>query len=130
MEIFDLAAKLGQALKKDERLIALEQAKKAYESDADLRRAMNEYEVQQKVLAGEITKGAERDLHLVDMVQSRIDALYKEINGNPAFVELDRAQTEVNNLMARVNAAITYEITGELPGTGCTHDCSTCGGCK
>ena len=27
------------------------------------------------------------------------------------------AQKSVNDLMARVNAAITYEITGELPGT-------------
>lgn len=130
MEIFDLAAKLGQALKQDERLIALEQAKKAYEEDAALRRDMTEYEVQQKVLAEEITKGEGRDLQLVDMVQARIDALYKQINENPAFVSLDRAQTAVNDLMARVNAAITYEITGELPGTGCTHDCSTCGGCR
>ncbi|MBO4308942.1 MAG: YlbF family regulator [Clostridia bacterium] len=130
MEIFDLAAKLGQALKKDERLIALEQAKKAYEEDAALRRDMTEYEVQQKVLAEEITKGEGRDLQLVDMVQARIDALYKQINENPAFSALDRAQTAVNDLMARVNAAITYEITGELPGAGCTHDCSTCGGCR
>ncbi|MBQ3639065.1 MAG: YlbF family regulator [Clostridia bacterium] len=130
MEIFDLAAKLGQALKKEERLIALEQAKKAYEEDAALRRDMTEYEVQQKVLAEEITKGEGRDLQLVDMVQARIDALYKQINENPAFSALDRAQTAVNDLMARVNAAITYEITGELPGAGCTHDCSTCGGCR
>lgn len=130
MEIFDLAAKLGQALKQDERLIALEKAKQAYEADPDLRRAMTEYEVQQKVLAEEITKGEARDLHLVDMVQNRIDELYRQINGNPAFVELDRAQTAVNDLMARVNAAITYEITGELPGSGCTHDCKTCGGCR
>lgn len=130
MEIFDLAAKLGQALKADDRLTALEAAKKAYENDPALRRDMTEYEVQQKVLSEEITKGEQRDLHLVEMIQHRIDELYKQINENPVFVELDRAQTAVNDLMARVNAAITYEITGELPGTGCTHDCSTCSGCR
>ncbi len=130
MEIFDLAAKLGQALKADDRLTALEKAKKAYEEDAVLRRDMTEYEVQQKVLSQEITKGEERDLHLVEMIQNRIDELYRKINENSAFKELDRAQTAVNDLMARVNAAITYEITGELPGAGCTHDCSTCGGCR
>ena len=128
MEIFDLAAKLGQALKADERLSALEKAKQAYAEDADLKRDMTEYEVQQKLLAEEITKEP-RDLHFVETVQHRIDELYEAIRQNPAFVELDRAQTAVNDLMARVNAAITYEITGELPGTGCTHDCSTCGGC-
>ena len=130
MEIFDLAAKLGQALKADDRLIALDKAKKAYEKDPALRRDMTEYEVQQKVLSEEITKGEQRDLHLVEMIQHRIDELYTQINENPVFVELDRAQTAVNDLMARVNAAITYEITGELPGTGCTHDCSTCSGCR
>ena len=129
MEIFDLAAKLGQALKADERLVALEKAKKAYESDPALRRDMTEYEVQQKILSQEITKGEERDLHLVEMIQNRIDELFKQINANPVFTELDRAQTAVNELMARVNDAITYEITGELPGTGCPHDCNTCGGC-
>ena len=108
----------------------METAKKAYENDPALRRDMTEYEVQQKVLSEEITKGEQRDLHLVEMIQHRIDELYKQINENPVFVELDRAQTAVNDLMARVNAAITYEITGELPGTGCTHDCSTCSGCR
>lgn len=129
MEIFDLAAKLGQALKSDDRLAALEKAKQAYAGNADLKRDMTEYEVQQKLLAEEITKEP-RDLHFVEAVQHRIDELYEAIRQNPAFVELDRAQTAVNDLMARVNAAITYEITGELPGTGCTHDCSTCKGCR
>ena len=129
MEIFDLAAKLGQALKADERLIALERAKEAYENDPDLRRDRTEYEVLQKILSGEITK-EDRDLHLVDTVQVRIDELYAKIRENPAYAELERAQTAVNDLMARVNAAITYEITGELPGADCTHDCSTCGGCR
>ena len=130
MEIFDLAAKLGQALKQDERLIALEQAKRNYENDPALRRDLTEYDVQQKLLAQEIAKGdGERDLHLVETVQARIDALYRSIGGNPAYQALDQAQNAVNQLMNRVNAAITYEITGEMPGSGCTHDCSTCGGC-
>ena len=130
MEIFDLAAKLGQALKADDRIAALEKAKQAYFQDTALNRDMKEYEVQQKILADELTKQEERDMHLVDSVQDRIDVLYKRIQGNPVVVELDRAQTAVNDLMARVNAAITYEITGELPGSGCTHDCSTCSGCR
>ena len=36
MEIFELAAELGRKLKDDKRLIALEEAKKAYESDRSL----------------------------------------------------------------------------------------------
>lgn len=130
MKIFELAAQLGQALKEDERLIALDRAKKNYEEDPELRRDLTEYDVQQKLLAQEIAKpDGERDLHFIEIIQGRIDALYQSISANPAYVELNRAQGAANDLMNRVNAAITYEITGELPGNGCTHDCSTCGGC-
>ena len=128
MEIFDLAAKLGQALKEDERLIALENAKKAYEEDTQLRKFMVEYEVQQKALQAEAVK-PEKDLHFLELIQNRIDTLYKNITESPAFVELNRAQAEVKALMNQVNGAIMFEITGEQPDSGCTHDCSTCGGC-
>ena len=129
MEIFELAAKLGQALKADSRLQALEAAKQAYENDAALLRLRKEYEVQQTLLAGEIAKTEGKDLHLIEAIQNRIDELYRQIGENACYLELARAQKAVNDLMARINAAINYEITGELPAGGCTHDCSTCGGC-
>lgn len=130
MEIFELAARLGQALKADERLKVLEAAKEAYENDAALLRLRKEYEVQQTLLAGEIAKQEGKDLHLIEAIQARIDELYRAIAENAAYQNLAAAQKAVNSLMERVNAAINYEITGELPGSGCTHDCSTCGGCR
>ncbi|MBQ7383721.1 MAG: YlbF family regulator, partial [Clostridia bacterium] len=60
MEIMELAAALGLALKEDERLKKLEEAKNAYTSDAELQKKLLEYEVQQTALQGEITK-PERD---------------------------------------------------------------------
>ncbi len=128
MEIFDLAAKLGQALKADPRLIALEEAKKAYEADPTLQKALMEYDVQQKVMQNEVAK-PDRDLHFIEQIQHRIDTLYREIADNPAFDALNRAQAEVNALMNQVNGAIMTEITGEPPASGCTHNCSTCAGC-
>lgn len=128
MKIFDLAKELGQELKADKRLIALEDAKKAYEADAELKKALVEYEVQQKAMQNEAGK-PDRDLHFIELIQNRIDALYKQITENPAFVELNRAQSEVNALMNQVNQTIMTEITGEEPESGCTHNCSTCGGC-
>ncbi len=127
MEIFELAAELGKKLKDDSRLIALEAAKKAYEEDSQLQKYMLEYDVQQKAMQREIAK-PERDLHFIEAIQKRIDELYKQISEHPAFAELNRVQAEVNDLMNRVNQTIMTQITGENPG-GCTHDCSTCGGC-
>jgi cell fate (sporulation/competence/biofilm development) regulator YlbF (YheA/YmcA/DUF963 family) len=125
MTIFELAAELGKALKKDEKLVRLADAKKKYEDDIDLQKLLVEYEVQQKALQGEITK-EERDTVFIDIIQKRINEIYDTVMNHPVFVELNEAQAEVNELMNAVNNAITFEITGEIPS--CTHDCSTCGG--
>ena len=127
MTIFELAAELGKALKNDEKLVRLENAKTAYEADTELNKKMIEYEVQQKALQLEITR-EERDMLLVDNIQKRIDTLYREIMEHPVFIELNEAQAEVNELMNAVNQTISFQITGEVPSS-CTHDCSTCGGC-
>lgn len=124
-EIFELAATLGKALKNDERLVRLDNAKKAYEADKELGKHMIEYEVQQKALQGELIKD-ERDTLFIDIIQKRIDELYKLIMEHPVFIELNEAQAEVNELMNAVNNTISFNITGETPS--CTHNCSTCGG--
>lgn len=127
MEIFELAAELGKKLKDDPRLVALEEAKAAYEKDPQLQKYMLEYDVQQKAMQREVAK-PDRDMLFIETIQKRIDDLYKLITENPAFAELNRTQAEVNDLMNRVNQTIMTQITGEEPG-GCTHNCSTCGGC-
>lgn len=127
MGIFEIAEMLGKTLKEDERLVRLAAAKEAYEKDPVLGRKLIEYEVQQKALENEMVK-PEREMHLVDMIQKRIDTLYKEITENEVFVELNEAQAVVNELMNSVNNTIMFNITGELPSS-CTHDCSSCSGC-
>ena len=126
MTIFELANELGTALKNDEKLIRLAEAKKAYENDNVIKKYMVEYEVQQKALQVELTK-EERDTLFIDVIQKRIDELYKLIMEHPIFIELNEAQAEVNELMNAVNNTISFAITGELPDS-CTHNCSTCGG--
>ena len=127
MGIFELAAELGKALKEDEKLVKLEEAKKAYDESKTLQKNLVEFEVQQKALQQEIAK-EERDNIFIEVIQKRINELYNAITSDEAFVALNDAQAEVNELMNAVNTTITYNITGEMPSS-CTHDCSTCGGC-
>ncbi|MBR0449372.1 MAG: YlbF family regulator, partial [Clostridia bacterium] len=75
MTIFELASELGKALKNDEKLVRLADARKNYENDPDLQKMMVEYEVQQKALQGEITR-EERDTLFIETIQKRIDTLY------------------------------------------------------
>ena len=127
MGIFEIAEQLGKTLKEDARLVRLANAKETYEKDVTLGEILIEFEVQQKALENEMVK-PEREEELIKMIRSRIDALYKEIAENQVFIELNEAQTEVNELMNAVNNTIMFNITGELPGD-CTHNCSTCKGC-
>lgn len=121
--ITELAAELGKAIKEDERVKALNEAKKAYDEDKDLMRYVIEYNVQQKAMANEFEKGDDRDEVILKQIQNRIDELYDLIVSNEAFVAMNAAQEVVNNFMNEVNGIITLNITGEMP---CTHDCSTC----
>lgn len=125
--VFELAAQLGRALKEDKRVIALDEARVAYENDEQVMKLMMEYEVQQRAMQNEAMKET-RDDALLGMIQSRIDALYDEIVASESYKALEKAQDEVNELMNMVNNTITFNITGEEP-SGCTHNCSTCGGC-
>ena len=125
MEIFELAKLLGEAIKKDIRLVEFEEAKKAYENDEELQNALKEYEVQQHALQSEMIK-EDKDGFTIDAINERINALYDAIVTNASFVRLNQLQVEVNELMNEVNNTITCAITGEDPKTACTHNCSTC----
>ena len=125
--VFDLAAKLGQALKDDERLIKLKAAREAYDANEELQGLIAEYNAQQAAIE-QAASAEEIDTHLIDVLQERVNEIYNDITHHEAYLNLNRAQSTVNALMEAVNSTITYNITGELP-SNCTHDCSTCGGC-
>jgi cell fate (sporulation/competence/biofilm development) regulator YlbF (YheA/YmcA/DUF963 family) len=127
MDIFEMAAALGDALKQDEKLVALEAARKNYMEDRQLQALVIEYEVQQTAMQKEASRGEDYDTHLIDMIQNRINELYEAITKNETYLALEKAQEEVNDLMNKINGISTTHITGQEPG--CTHNCATCGGC-
>ena len=129
MEIFELAAALGQKLKEDERLTRLDAARAAYEADETIMSLSTEYMVQQQAMQMESMKEeGERDDAMIETITARIEELYTALTETPAYKAFEEAQNEVNELMARVNDTINAQLMDGQPD-GCTHDCSTCGGC-
>ena len=126
MSIYELASQLGQMIREDERMIRMEKAKEAYESDARINSLLMEYGIQQQALTT-MGDSADIDTDALTRIQDRIDEIYAEITTDPLFIELDEAQNDVNELMQTVNNTIMFNATGKTPS--CTHDCSTCGGC-
>ena len=127
MEIFELAAELGKKLKEDARIKRLDAAREAYEADEKIVNLSMEYAVQQQALQTEAVK-EDRDESLIESLNARVEEIYNEIVSLPAYVELEAAQNEVNDLMSSVNNTINAQMMGEEQ-SGCTHNCATCGGC-
>ena len=125
MEIFELAKKLGEEIKKDRRMIEFEEAKKEYENNIEIQNALKEYDVQQQALQVEMMK-EEKDTMTIDAINKRINELYHQIVTHEVFLKINQLQVEVNDLMNEVNNTITCAITGEDPKSACTHNCSTC----
>ena len=125
--IFELAAELGRTLKDDARIIALNNAREAFEADETVKMLMTEYEVQQNAIQEEAMK-EDRSEDVLNAIQDRIEAIYNQITESERYKVLEAAQNEVNALMEAVNNTITFNITGE-ERSSCTHNCSTCGGC-
>ena len=128
MEIMELAAKLGQAIKADERIAKMNEAREAYEKDEKIHALMMEYEAQQNALA-EAYKLDPVDSAVIAAIEGRLQAIVAEVTTSESFININKAQEAVNALMQEVNEEIEFQITGQRPS--CTHDCSTCGaGCS
>ena len=125
MTIFELASELGKAINRDERMIRMENAKKAYDESEKISKLMMEYGIQQQALTT-MGDSEQIDTDALTRIQDRIDEIYAEITTDPIFKELDEAQAVVNELMQSVNNTIMYHATGSTP---CSHDCSSCSGC-
>lgn len=127
MEIFEMAKLLGLAIREDERIKKLEEAKEAYENDEQIRILTTEYDVQQKALATAYSS-TERDEAFINSINGRITAIYEQVITTEAYKNYEAAQNEVNDLMEQVNNAIQAAVSGVEP-SGCTHNCATCKGC-
>ena len=128
-KIIELAHNLGEEIAKSDEIKNLNDAKLAYDTNAQLQSKLSEYETERKLLAEEFCKPeSETDKRAVADLQARIQELTKEITSDPVYICFAEAQKALNDLMASVNAEIKFCITGERPSS-CTHDCSTCGGC-
>ena len=123
MEIMELAAQLGQAIKADSRVAKMEEAKVAYEKDEKIQQLMLEYNTQQIALAEEY-KRETVDQKIIEAIENRLNEIVEAVTTSETFLKINAAQEAVNALMNEVNGEIEFQITGQRP---CTHDCSSCG---
>ena len=122
---------LGETLSAEPAVISFNAAKAAFDSDAELSGMLAEYRTARTLLGEMYANPAptEEESRSADALNLRVTELTEAIRSNAVYRALEDAQEAVNALMSEVNADISRYAFGETPSSGCTHDCSTCGGC-
>ena len=126
METFEMAKLLALSIRESDEYKRLEAAKKAYEEDEKIAALLTEFEVQNKALSSLREKG-EADEQLAGMIQGRLNEIYEQVLDMPSYQNYESARKDLDGLIKKVNTVIMTQVYGET--SGCTHDCSTCGGC-
>ena len=122
---------LGEALSAEPAVITFNAAKAAFDTDPELTGLMAEYRTARTLLGEMYANPAptEEESRSADALNVRVTELTEAIRAHAIYRALEEAQDAVNSLMSEVNADISRYAFGETPSSGCTHDCSTCGGC-
>lgn len=142
-KIIVLAKELGEALKESKEYTEFCDAKTAMRANTVLKAKLDEFKVQKAILEVEQEKPeTEKDEHLIDMLSSRVEVLYKEINDMADMKKYAKAEEDLNILMTAVNMTISsflgaedyannanFEDCDDEGTDGCTHNCATCRGC-
>ena len=116
---------LGALVRKDRRTAELDAAERAYNSDPEMTRLVDEYNVQQSALSAAYAAD-ERDEELIKQIEHRINEIYDAVTNNDLYADYLRAKADWDELYAEVSSKLEFAITGRAP---CSHDCSSCGGC-
>ena len=126
MELLEMARLIGLAIKNSDEGKRAEDAKKAYEEDEKIVALTTEFDVQQKALAS-IAGSEDADEKLIEGIQQRLSDIYDEVLDTQVYKNYEEAQKDLSALMDKVMGIISAQVRGTPEG--CTHDCSTCGGC-
>jgi cell fate (sporulation/competence/biofilm development) regulator YmcA (YheA/YmcA/DUF963 family) len=124
-EIIESLERVGELVKADPRYKAMEAATEKYNKCEEISNAINEYSVQQNLLSVEYAK-ENSDNATMDAIQHRIDELYSFVTEHPVYAEYKDVADEFESFTEAVFEELQYQVTGHR---GCSHDCSSCGGC-
>lgn len=130
MKLLELSRQLGEELRNSDEFKKYQELREKCRENHELEEKINEFKIQKKVYDTEFAREG-HDEEMLAVIKTRLDTLYEEIYATDLMKEFTVAEDNFNILLNAVNMTITSYIS-EQPATaqgGCTHDCSTCGGC-
>ena len=134
MDIMKMTRELGKAIQQDDRYTAYMLAKQANDEDKELQEDIDRFE-KLRMNLGSAMSAEEPDSDKIKELDTEIKSLYQKIMKNPKMIVFSGAQQALEKLISNIQQMISMCANGEdpetcqIPESGCTGSCASCGGC-
>lgn len=124
MNITEKAHELGKMIKESPEMAAMDKAEEVQKNDEDAQALLQEFNLKRMNLARDMQAGK---IEQAEAIQKNNAAFSEMVEKSKTIRDYVEAKKAFDKLVQDINGIINYYITGQEPG--CTHNCSTCGGC-
>ena len=134
MDIMEMTRELGKAIQQDDRYTAYMLAKQANDEDKELQDDISRFE-ELRINLGTAMSEENPDSDKIKELDTETKALYQKIMKNPKMIVFSGAQQALEKLVSNIQQIISMCANGEdpetcqIPESGCTGSCASCGGC-
>lgn len=123
--IEDKTRELGELIQLSDEMKRYKAAEAKQNDDEEAARLMREFNIKRINLARDMQNGKISRADAVKKNNEEFDAIVEQSEIIREYVD---AKKEFDLMIQRMNQMLNFYITGQDPS--CTHDCSTCGGCR
>lgn len=124
MTITEMAHELGKLIKESPEMAAMDKAEEIQKNDENAQTLLQEFNMKRMNLARDMQSGK---IQQAEAIQKNTEAFSQMVEKSKTIRNYVEAKKAFDQMVQEVNSIINYYITGQEPG--CTHNCSTCGGC-
>ncbi|MDY3927904.1 MAG: YlbF family regulator [Clostridia bacterium] len=124
MTIYEKAHELGEMIKESPEMQAMNDAEEAQKNDAKSEELLKEFNLKRMNLVRDMQSGKIKQEEAVIKNNEAFAEMVKQSETIKNYVETKKA---FDNMVQEINQILNVYITGQ--DSGCTHNCSTCGGC-
>ncbi|MBQ3761894.1 MAG: YlbF family regulator [Clostridia bacterium] len=129
-EVFERTRQLGDALMKSEEYVNMKQAEQNLTRNADAAKLVGRF-IELRNEMEEIMSKNEKDWARVQTLTKEIDETRSLMEKNEDVMHVEEARGKFSELINQVNSVLHFIVSGEMDtGSGCTGNCSSCGGCS
>ncbi len=124
-DIIKAAKALGELIQSSDEMKKVKELEALQEQDENAKTLLMEFNMNRMNLGRDMQNGKITEDEAVRKNNEAFEKLISECEIIKNYVD---AKKELDRVVNEVNGILNYYITGQAPG-GCSHDCSSCGGC-